>query len=1745
MGLALPDVKLSFQTMVDLLQHRASSIPGKIALEFIGDDRDGKRTLTYAEIDIRSRAVASKLQETTKPGARALLLDPSGLDFVIAFLGCLYAGVIAVPSFAPRSNDARNARLRSILKDADPDVIVMAHLPTETIREFVAAVSGRVLEFIGTRSVSDLNATQWKAVESRGADIAFLQYTSGSTSIPKGVKVSHANILHNETIIQQAFGTEPDSLIVGWLPLFHDMGLIGNILQPLFAGASCLLMPPMAFLQNPLRWLRAISEYQATISGGPNFAYEMCVTRVALGDLDDLDLSKWKVAFNGAETVRKDTIDRFVSKFAPYGFRREAFHPCYGLAEASLLVAGTHAKSGPKCMSLAAEALQQDEVQQATSSQGRWLVSSGQVGSEVTVKIVSPGSLEESLSGRIGEIWVKGDSIAKGYWNCPEESDLTFQAHLLPSGEGPFLRTGDLGFLDGSELYVTGRIKDLIILRGQNHYPQDIEYTVEQSDPAFRLGTGAAFSVKEKGEERLVVIQETKALPDAELDRLIRSIVQAIAIGHQIQIYAVVLIRSNTILKTSSGKLQRGACRDAYVRDELKVIRKWIASDEKTDSFNEVGLQRDDLNPVGGWLLHQIARRAGIEPHDVDPDEPISSYGLDSLGLVEVAHGMQREFGIDVQLSDFLERSTIRQIAGRTNRIRPLVRSSQPNIIPECGLSYGQRALWFLHRIAPNSGGYNIFSAARSRSPLQEAAFFKSLEALVARHASLRMRILETDKGPVQQFPIETQFDYERVDAMDWSEGDLERHLSREAHRPFDLTLGPLFRVRLYATGQDECVLLFCIHHLISDFWSLMILFTELGSLYEAALAGKDAELLPLKFNYADFVQWQQVQVSGTLGDDLLAYWRGALPVRPANLNLPLDHPRLPLPTFRGSSQSIKIAPEMTRKLKEFAGVHQVTVYTTLLAAFQVFLHRLTGQPEIVVGSPSAGRQRTEFASIVGYFVNPIVVSAHFSVYQTFTMLLEEIRGATRDGFAHDAYPFALLVENLGLSRDFSSTPVFQAMFVWHQAFDESSGRLLPFAMGLPGPEITFGGLQLEPIPITEQSAQFDLTLTLGEYDGSLVGRWQYSTDLFDSETIRAWGHCFDALLEDILLRPDIPIAQLALLPKNERDKVTRQFNAPESWAIPELWIPEEIEKQMRRAPMRDAVACGHSTLSYRELNTRANQVAHYLRKTGIAEGALVGVCMRRTPDLIVVLLGIWKCGAAYVPLDPTYPPERLNFMLEDSTAELVVTETEFAKQLATSERTAMICLDALRDLAQQESDESPELAIEGDQMAYLIYTSGSTGRPKGVMLSHKNSGAFVAWAKEAFTEEEMSGVLATTSICFDLSIFEIWATLSMGGTVVLADDILQWWETTREPGSENVVTLINTVPSAVRNVLQRGDLPLGVITVNLAGEPLSETLVRDIFDRAQTVTRVNNLYGPTETTTYSSWVSLYPGDSVTIGHAVGATQLYVLDPGGELAPSRVPGELYIAGNGVAHGYWRRPELTAERFVPDPFGASNGKRMYRTGDLVRWSNDGRLEYLGRADHQVKIRGYRIELEEISSVLNAHEQVLESVIVVREDAEDKEVIAYVSAKNGAELQEQQLRDYLRGRLPRYMLPSQFAILDSLPKTPNGKVDRKALPMPRALHSALTREPQGELEVHIAKVWREVLKLEQIGAHDDFFQMGGHSLQATQIVARLEHQLHISILLSQVFESPTIASMAQVIASSETRAPLPAIARVART
>ncbi len=2924
---------LTPNTLVDLLRLRADQQSDQLAYRFLQDKESEIISYTYAELDRRARAIGAWLRTLGAGGDRALLLFPPGLDYIASFFGCLYAGVTAVPAYPPRLNRPV-PRIQSIVDDSHATFALTTSAIFSNIKQrFEHAPDLQALHWLNTDQVPEGLETDWYHPDINSDTLAFLQYTSGSTSQPKGVMLSHGNLMHNLKGIRHGFQIDSRALGVFWLPSYHDMGLIGGILEPMYLGGSSTLISPASFLQRPVRWLEAITRYRGNTSGAPNFAYDLCVDKVTSEQMETLDLSSWSLAFCGAEPIRPETLDRFASTFERCGFRRAAFYPCFGMAECTLLVSGGQGPSEPHTLTIDRKALEGDRVlpTSPTASNALTLVSCGQPIIDQKIVIADPTSLKSCDSNQVGEVWVSGPSVAQGYWELPDETRKTFHAYLKDTGAGPFLRTGDLGFLQDGELYVTGRLKDLIIIHGSNHYPQDIEITVESSHMALQPGAGAAFSVNDGGKEKLVVVQEVaRQHRQPEVNEVVSAIRQAVAEKHDLQIFAVVLVKPLSIPKTSSGKIQRHACKTAFLKGNLEIVGEWHMG---LPTLNQVKVQAPhntgtlapaktpDANPdtdekqkysaeaLQSWLVARIAAMQELDPHSIDPRQPFTYYGLGSVqavsltgdleifmdrdlsptlawdyptiellanylatdsqritrtgslpathqysskftnepiaiiglscrfpkasnpqafwellrngvdaisevpadrwnvdtfyspdptvpgkvtsrwggfldevdsfdphffgispreaarmdpqqrlllevswealenafvpprsltgsrtgvfigisnfdysrlqfddpdkidayagtgnahsiaanrisylfdlrgpsmavdtacssslvavhlacqslrnnesdlalaggvnliltpeltitfsqarmlapdgrcktfdagadgyvrgegcgvvvlkrlsdalrdgdnilalirgsavnqdgrsngltapnglaqqavirealsnaqvaphlvsyveahgtgtplgdpiemaalravldgdqpngqvlvgsvktnighlesaagiaGLVKVVLALQNEaipphlhlkqinpylslegsrleigtylrpwkrrdqtryagvssFGFGgtnahIILSDAplvvsdtfpekIERprhiltlsarteSALRELAQHTsdrldlhplpdvcfssntgrshfehrltiqagtteelkNGLKSLVTDSnafalakglaQPGVRPklaflftgqgaqypgmgrilydtqpvfrlaldkcaliletildrplleviyptdrsgenesilhqttytqpalfafeyalaamwrswgfephavlghsvgeyvaaciagvfsledglcliaergrlmgalpqngamaavfadstrvsdalkpykdqvsiaatngldntvisgeksavravcdeltrlgvsskylsvshafhsplmdpilddfetaarrirfttprlslvsnltgniletdqipvadywrqhiraevkfsegmqslarlgidafielgpspvllgmgrrclpesraswspslrpgqddwhvildslgklyvqgvdvnwegfdqgytrhkvslpnypferqrhwldpstrklssnrtdfpvsspasnydgkslpllgrrlrspltiyetqinitdssnleeslkdmalaaaseafgagdhqlvdfktntllsmesgeftfqtflaaesdgalnfkiycqaidqkdwvlllhgkvihgkvesgndrepkveqllandldhvfllttepakrqkvledffqrraarvlgmdptrlgldqpldtlgldslmaielknslesklgiklsvasllqgptisglitealenldspaldndlplilaqepsdESPLSYGQQALWFLHQLLPEEISFNVAGAVRIIGELDIPALESAFQQLVARHEALRSTFHVMAGEPVQRFHLSMDFHFRVEDTSHLSEAQLHKLLIAEAHRSFDLENGPIWRALLFmkSAGQPgsdnghrqqlgmEHILLLSMDHLVTDFWSMTVLAGEILASYEANKAGRPNALPPLVAHYSDYVHWQAKMLAGPQGEELWNYWRDQLNGEIPALNLPTDRPRTPLQTYRGDSQRLIIDGELYQQLKAMAQEQGATPFMALLAAFQTLLHRYSGQEQFLVGSVTAGRGHSELAGLVGYFINPVALRADFSGDPAFYEVLKRVRQTALGAFEHQDYPPALLARRLGLQRDSSRPPLFETMFILQKAQETEVQALSPFALGIDGARMEVGSLVLESIALEGEPAQFDLTLMMAETGRGLAAALQYNADLFNAATIRRMMEHFHSLLQNIVSDPLKPVSTYSLLSDSERQQLLINWNETQVDYSRHLCIHELIQEQVKRTPDAVAVQYEDNSFTYQELDWHADRLAETLIAQGVGPGTLAGIFVNRSIEMLVGMLGVLKAGGAYLPLDPSFPSGRLSFMLADSGASFILTQSGQLSELPET-NAQVICLDDLDGANSSGSStrtkRSGNLRVDTakpDDLAYIIYTSGSTGKPKGVQIHHQAVVNFLCSMRQGLGISSDDTFLAVTTLSFDIAVLELLFPLTTGARVVIASSkVSADGSLLANALTGSHATFMQATPAGWRSLLEAGWQGKNDLNILCGGEALTSELAEHLQKRGA---QLWNLYGPTESTIWSTIYkvtsNVNPGvsNTVPIGRPIANTQVYILDGNLQPVPIGVIGDLYIGGDGLSRGYLNHPELTSERFLPNPFNSSSV--IYKTGDIARYLADGNIEFFGRSDQQVKVRGFRIETGEVEVALAQHPAVRQAVVVAwRERSSNASLVAYlVPTEGGQEADAGQLREFLREILPEYMVPSIFVNLESLPLTPNGKVDRKALPQPSQVRPDLKAPymaPRTPLELELSEICAQVLGMENqngqpvVGVHDNFFDLGGHSLLGTRLVFLLREKYGLeaaALPLRVLFEQPTVANLAETI------------------
>ncbi len=1322
----------------------------------------------------------------------------------------------------------------------------------------------------------------------------------------------------------------------------------------------------------------------------------------------------------------------------------------------------------------------------------------------------------------VGEIAVRSRYLADGYWRQHDLTETKFSSDPT-GGEKRLYLTGDLGRIlaDGCLVHI-GRKDFRVKVHGYGVDTFEVENALI-NHPAVQEAAVAACEDEER-DTQLIGYYVSTTTPGPSIAEL-RVFLQERLPDYMIPSRFVAL---ESLPLNPNGKVDRRALpHPGRTRPKLSTVYV------RPESLVEMELSQT-------WAQALSIDKVGI--HD-----NFFELGGHSLLATQLISRIRDAFGFEMPLRSLFESPTVAGLAERIGSRRegesPIGAFSiiREPIYEEYPLSFSQGRFWFLEQLEPNNSAYKVAYAFRLTGPLNIEALERTLSEIMSRHGVLRTTFHLSDDKLVQRISDPEGFRLSITDLRQKCTGDLDAEIQglfeNEYRTPFHLSTDLLLRATLLRFNDDEHILFLNSHHIASDHWSAGLLFREMSTLYKAFAAGKPSPLPSLSIQYKHYAQWQRRMFQGSALERHLEYWKEQLNTAPLGLDLPTDGARKPLSNRRGGRETVTLPKSLSDNLDALSRKGGVTVFMTFLGAFQTLLHRMTGQEDIVIGTPVAGRDRTETEKLIGLFLNTLALRTNLSGNPTFVELLKRVREVALGAYDHQDLPFEKLVEELQQERDLTRTPIFQ-VFLNMYNFEETT-------LGLEGVSVT----RLQP---TKLSTQFDISLFILEQNDRTRLTLQYDADLFTSATMTRMLSHFQTLLEGIVANPEQRIADLPILSEGEKHQVLVEWNDTKIDYPKDKCIHHLFEEQAKRTPESVAVIFEDQQLTYRELNNRANQLAHYLHKLGVGPEVLVGICVERSVEMVVAMLAVLKAGGAYVPLDPSYPTGRLEFMLADAQVSVLLTQEglleDGGSRMDDSDRQSSIldrpmqriCLDRDWELIARESDADPPAQTGAERLAYVMYTSGSAGLPKGVEVPHQAI-IRLLFGVDYVELGPKQNILQLASPAFDAATFEIWGALLHGGKSVLYPERVPSPEKLGEIlGQHNVNTfwltaslfntIIDTAPEALSAVRQ----------LLVGGEALSVAHVRRALALLPNTALING-YGPTEGATFTC-CSRIPRElddgiaTIPIGRPIGNTKVYILDASLSPVPMGVPGEMYIGGDGLARGYLGRPDLTAEKFIPNPFSTEPGARLYKTGDRARYLSDGNIEFLGRSDNQVKIRGYRIELGEIEAVLGQYPSVREAVVLAREDGPedptassrgDKRLVAYVVATNGTLPSVSELRSFLQQKLPEYMVPSAFMFLDSLSLTANGKLDRKALPAPDHSRPELDETfsaPQTAIEELLANIWAEVLKLDEVGIYDNFFDLGGHSLLATQVMSRVRQALQKELPLRALFEAPTVAQLA---------------------
>ena len=1653
--------------MHHLVEEEARRQPGAVAVAFAG------HYLTYEQLNRRANQLARHLRTMgVGPETPVGISLEKSLDLMVAVLGVLKAG----GGYVPMDPDYPPERLAYMISDsATPVLITHSHL-----LERLPQTQAKILCLDAERETLERYEPDNPDVPVCPQNMAYMIYTSGTTGQAKGTIISHQSWVNSYYAWEEAYELKTRCRSHLQMANFSFDVFAGDTIRALASGGKMTLIPRETLL-NAEKLYREMLREQITIA-----EFVPAVLRNLTGYLDEIgkDLSFMRCLIAGSDAWYVGEYRRFME----YGGSETRLINSFGLTEAAI-------------DSTYFEASKLDLPADRNVPIGRPFAN-------MQVYIVD-SHLNPQPIGVPGEICVGGAGVARGYHGRPELTAEKFIPDPFGGEAGARMyRTGDKGkFLPDGNIEFMGRIDFQVKLRGFRIELGEIESGLARHPDIDH----AVVIVREDtpGDKRLVAYYTLEREPAPGLSALKSFLLE------KLPDYMIpnAFVRLEEIPLTPNGKVDRKALPKPDEKD-FGAMESYVAPRNESEE-----------KMAAVWAEVLGLEKVGVNNNFFD-------LGGHSLLATQLISRVRETFDLDIPLRSIFEHPTVAGLAEKIEIARrgtptvqapPIMAVSRSGELP---LSFAQQRLWFLEELEPGTANYNIPESVRIKGKLDADLFQRCLNTIIARHENLRTNFISRDGHPVLVIHKERTLELERFDLREMEAEEREREAPRIADRfaktIFNLSEGPLLRAGLIHMDEDDFILLVTIHHIISDDWSTQVFIRELGVLYEAFLRDEPSPLPPLPVQYADFAHWQQTWLSGEVLEEQLAFWQKTLDGVSPVLELPTDRPRPKVPTQRGSYLTFSFSPAESAEINTFTRDHGLTPFMTLLGAFETLLYRYSGQESFNIGTPIANRNRAETEPLIGFFVNTLVLPARLESRPTFSRLLDQIRETALDAFAHQDVPFEMLVETLQTERDMSHTPLFQVMFALQNAGKPASGRA-------EDPDAAF---RVEPVEAHSGMSKFDITLFMLEQEGAWAGAFEYATDLFDAETMERMAAHFRLLTMQLIRQPHTPVDAVPFIDEREQALLITEYNTPPAPVLPYDNIVRLLEHQAELSADKIALEQDDVRYSYGEFNKEINRLAHLLIEKGLGAEQRVGLCFERSPEMIIALFAILKSGAAYVPIDPAYPAERIAYMTDDAGLALILYHQPTAAVL--EGLSPDVPRQAVTLSAREPSGgkiHNPQTDMAAEQLAYMIYTSGSTGRPKGTLITHGGLMHYLNWTAQGYPLKEGRGSLVHATLAFDATVTAVYTPLLNGQTITLADngnDLEALAGALTRYKDFNIVKitpahlelLAHQIPPAQAAILSRAFV--------IGGENLSADQI-SFWQEHASDTHLFNEYGPTETVVgcvvfdARGWQGQ---GSVPIGRSIPGTPVYVLDSSLQPAPHGVPGELYIGGAGVARGYHRRPDLTAERFLPDPFGPP-GSRMYKTGDIVRYLNNGLLIFLGRADDQVKVRGYRIELGEIESLLHEQPQVREAVVVVREDVPgDKRIVAYwVPADKTA--QTEALRQALALALPEYMQPSAYVSLENIPLTPNGKVDRKALPAPELDRSALSREyiaPETESERKLAEIWEALLQVDQVGKLDNFFELGGHSLLATQLMARIREHFSLEAPLRLLFETPTLEGLA---------------------
>jgi surfactin family lipopeptide synthetase A len=1650
--------------------------------------------LSYGDLYAAALRALSVLQSHgLQPGDELVFQLEDNRTFVIAFWACILGGIVPVPLNVGQHEEHRLKVFRVWPQLRNPR-LVTTRQELLRLQEFGRRADIKeIAENIAARIVDAgdvLNAAAAGKLNTPAADdIAFIQFSSGSTGTPKGVVLTHRNLVANMSAIANAAAYSPADRSLSWMPLTHDMGLIGFHLSPLFSGMDQFLLPTNAFVRRPELWMQKASEHRLTVLCSPNFGYRYFMKHHKAGQRN-WDLSAIRVLYNGAEPVSAKLALEFQQLLSVYGLKSNAMRPVYGLAEATLAV--SFSRLGEELIALHLDRAHLSVGEQVQlSKEGDHTVSFVNLGRAIdhcALRIAGAGDemLDEAM---IGHVQIKGTNVSSGYYN---NETATAQA-ITPDG---WLRTGDLGFVKDNDLYITGRYKDILFVNGQNYYPFDLERVAEDVEgiELNKIALGGYYNPLSESEEIIAFVLYRGSLDQfIPLARSLQSVVNA---RTGVEITKVLPVAN--MPKTTSGKLQRFKLVEQYRNGEFQEAIAALAALEQaakgTATSGSPALNTQEQKLFSIW--QQV-----LGPATINPQQSFFAQGGNSLKAAEVTMLIEKELGISIPLATLYQQPTISQLAADldkypANGYTPIPQHREKTAHP---LSFPQKRIYYFQEINKASIAYNTPVAFRLTGTVDVPQLETCIRELVRRHEVLRMRFYMkgTPHCSVQeQVPFKLEHTHCLPEALPAT--------LRSLVLPFDLATGPLFRIGLLQTAEQDYVLFMDFHHIITDGLSIYHFIKELTTLYEGAA------LPPPGTAYTDYIYWERERLSTAAMQQHAAFWQQQLGDELPLLELPTDFKRPPVFSGKGGKLAFRFSDAIVRQLKALAAANDCSLHVLLLTVYHIWLSKYTGQEDLAIGIPVAGRPHPDLRNLQGMFVNNVVFRSVSNGEDPFTAYLAKVKQQMQEALEHQDYPFDELAGSLRYRRDAGRNPLFDTMFIYQN-------------MGMPRGT---GSFQIERYFFDPGLSKFDLSMEIFEEGEQLSYHIEYAGDLFKKETIEKLQASFERLLRQAIAKPAEKIAALSLLSEEEFDRYIRQFNDTARPYPADKTVQQLFKEQALGTPGNIAIEYNGATISYQELDQQSDRLAVFLKGQGIGPNSITGILLNRSPELLVSMLGVLKAGGCYMPIETELPAERIKGLLCDSGCRLLITSTASLPLLQNASGFKGQILNINETTWHTAGAAQPDNSAAPTDLAYILYTSGTTGKPKGVMISHRSLINYVHWAIQAYVQQGPAAFPLYTSISFDLTLTSIFVPLLSGNRIVIYEQAGQ--EVLLEKVLlDNKVDIVKLTPSHLKLIRNKqAAFSAGTSRVRkwiVGGEELTAQLAREIWHQFDGKTEILNEYGPTEATVGCMIYAFREEDgwqTVPIGVPISNNQVYILDKYGQPLPEGVRGELYISGDSLAQGYLFNEKLSAERFVPNPF--IPGTKMYKTGDVAVRLPGGLLEFIGRNDRQLKLNGFRIELAEIEQRLMAHPDITEALArVMRNEKGEPYVTAYY--KSGA-LSEKAVRDHLSAALPYYMVPACLLQISEVPLTKNGKVDVDALPLP----APKEREPgritwSNDMERILAAAWRQVLGATDPGPDDNFFDQGGDSIKAVQLSSWLLNE-GIALDVKHILTYPSIEQLA---------------------